>query len=92
VKLKLDENLPLSLKARLARGGHDVDTVADENLQGAEDPRVPAAAGDEGRLLLTLVDDRDKELADAIGERIAEELRRAEEAEQKRRAEGEGAG
>jgi predicted nuclease of predicted toxin-antitoxin system len=54
VKLKLDENLPLSLKPRLARRGHDVDTVPDEKLQGAEDPRVLSAAADEGRLLLTL--------------------------------------
>jgi hypothetical protein len=31
VKLELDENLPFSLKARLARNGHDADTVPDES-------------------------------------------------------------
>jgi predicted nuclease of predicted toxin-antitoxin system len=54
VKLKLDENLPVSLVDDLVQRGHDVDTVIDEGLTGADDPRVLAAAREDGRLLLTL--------------------------------------
>jgi predicted nuclease of predicted toxin-antitoxin system len=54
VKFKLDENLPVDLAADLHLAGHDADTVADENLTGAADPIVVAAALREGRTLLTL--------------------------------------
>lgn len=54
VNLKLDENLPLSLAPRLARYGHDVDTVDGEALLGQPDPVIVAAASREGRVLLTL--------------------------------------
>jgi predicted nuclease of predicted toxin-antitoxin system len=54
VKLKLDENLPHELAAALRGEGHDVHTVADEQLVGESDPVIEAAATDEGRLLLTL--------------------------------------
>lgn len=37
MRIKLDENLPPLLAARLVDLGHDVDTVADEELLGSED-------------------------------------------------------
>jgi len=40
MKIKLDENLPLQIAARLAILGHDVHTVFDENLAGAQDARL----------------------------------------------------
>ena len=33
MKIKLDENMPHRLVAALARHGHDVDTVLDEQLR-----------------------------------------------------------
>jgi len=49
VKFKLDENLPASATAVLAKRGHDVDTVPDEGLTGAPDPQVVAVAAADGR-------------------------------------------
>ena len=54
VKFKLDENLPVSCAAILARAGHDVDTVGEEGLSGAPDPEVVAAATATGRVLISL--------------------------------------
>ncbi len=54
MKVKLDENMPRSASQVLIAAGHDVDTVVDENLAGATDPRVVAAAAAVGRLLITL--------------------------------------
>jgi len=54
VRPKLDENLPHELAAALRSEGHDVHTVADEQLAGESDPVIVAAATGEGRLLLTL--------------------------------------
>ena len=54
MKFKLDENLPVSSAAILAKAGHDVDTVADEALVGAPDPDVVAAATAAGRILISL--------------------------------------
>lgn len=54
MKVKLDENVPRSAERALVAAGHDVDTVADEDLAGAPDPRVVAAAATTGRLLITL--------------------------------------
>jgi predicted nuclease of predicted toxin-antitoxin system len=53
VKFKLDENLPVSSAAILARAGHDVDTVGEEGLSGAPDPEVVAATA-AGRVLISL--------------------------------------
>jgi predicted nuclease of predicted toxin-antitoxin system len=53
-KVKLDEHLPRSLAAALTARGIDADTVTDEGLSGATDPEVLAAAGREGRIVLTL--------------------------------------
>ncbi len=60
MRIKLDENLPVGAALALRQMGHDVDTVEDEGLCGAVDPRVIAAAASDGRALVTL----DKGLAD----------------------------
>jgi predicted nuclease of predicted toxin-antitoxin system len=44
MRIKLDENLSLRLKAGLAELGHDADTVRDEELTGKPDGDVWAAA------------------------------------------------
>jgi predicted nuclease of predicted toxin-antitoxin system len=62
VKLKLDENLPTELVDDIQALGHEVDTVFDEGLHGAPDPRVLAGATEDSRILLTL----DKGLANLI--------------------------
>lgn len=54
MKLKLDENLPNDLGDALTRRGHDVETVLDEGLAGADDAAVLRASTDADRLLLTL--------------------------------------
>jgi len=54
VRLKLDENLGRRLRPLLAAHGHDVDTVVNEGLGGADDNAVAAAAQREGRMLLTI--------------------------------------
>lgn len=41
---KLDENLPDEARVAAAALGHAVDTVVDEDLGGASDPDVLAAA------------------------------------------------
>jgi hypothetical protein len=54
VRLKLDENLPRHLAEHLAGSDHDVDTVGNENLIGADDGAVLEAATVAGRVLVTL--------------------------------------
>jgi predicted nuclease of predicted toxin-antitoxin system len=54
VRLKLDENLPDEAREAAAALGHDVDTVADEDLGGATDPEVLVAASREDRFVITL--------------------------------------
>ena len=54
MKIKLDENLPLSAAATLQAAGHDVDTVIAEGLTGATDPDVAAAATAASRILISL--------------------------------------
>jgi predicted nuclease of predicted toxin-antitoxin system len=54
VKVKLDENLPRSAREVLVAVGHDVDSVAEEDLTGAPDAEVVRAATDSGRLLISL--------------------------------------
>jgi predicted nuclease of predicted toxin-antitoxin system len=53
VKLKLDENLPVTAAPRLAALGFDTDTVFDEGLSGRDDAEVWAAAQNEGRFFVT---------------------------------------
>jgi len=63
LKLKLDENIPNSARARLELLGHDVDTVLDEGLGGQADPQIWAAAQLEQRLLVT----QDMDFSDLTG-------------------------
>jgi predicted nuclease of predicted toxin-antitoxin system len=51
--IKLDENLPTVLVARLVALGHDVDTVPQEQLTGQSDPLVWNAAQQAQRFLIT---------------------------------------
>jgi predicted nuclease of predicted toxin-antitoxin system/alkylated DNA nucleotide flippase Atl1 len=53
LRVKLDENLPAGALAVALELGH-VDNVSSENLTGATDPDVLAAATADGRLLITL--------------------------------------
>ena len=54
MRIKLDENLPRRAGPILASAGHDVDTVEDEGLAGADDRTVSNAAATDGRLVITL--------------------------------------
>ncbi|HWB66829.1 MAG TPA: DUF5615 family PIN-like protein [Mycobacteriales bacterium] len=54
MKVKLDENIPVSAASALAAQGHDVDTVHGEGLAGCDDAAVLRAATSAGRLLVTL--------------------------------------
>ncbi|HWC12665.1 MAG: DUF5615 family PIN-like protein [Actinomycetota bacterium] len=54
MKVKLDENLPVSLGEVLAAHDHDVDTIIAEDLVGYPDAEVAAAVLTDGRLLITL--------------------------------------
>ncbi len=53
MRLKLDENLPESLRVELSALGHDVDTVRGEALVGREDPEVWKGAQLARRVLVT---------------------------------------
>jgi predicted nuclease of predicted toxin-antitoxin system len=53
VKLKLDENLPVTAVTPLAAFGYDVDTARDEGLSGRPDEDVWRAAQSAGRFLVT---------------------------------------
>lgn len=53
MKIKLDENLPVSLADLLADFGHDVHTTQSEGLTGCDDDTVWQAAQDEDRFLIT---------------------------------------
>jgi predicted nuclease of predicted toxin-antitoxin system len=53
MKIKLDENLPLSLASVLTNLGHEVHTVSEENLSGGKDHELWNAAQRESRFLIT---------------------------------------
>ncbi|MCX6377605.1 MAG: DUF5615 family PIN-like protein [Armatimonadetes bacterium] len=53
MKIKLDENMPVSLADVLAALGHDVHTTQAEGLAGSDDDAVWQAAQDEDRFLIT---------------------------------------
>jgi len=53
MRIKLDENLPVRLAAILTNLGHDVHTIAEENLSGRSDREVWKAAQQDGRFLIT---------------------------------------
>jgi predicted nuclease of predicted toxin-antitoxin system len=52
--LKLDENLGERGRVLLVDAGHDVATVAEQGLAGADDPRVIEVCRSERRCLVTL--------------------------------------
>lgn len=54
MKFKLDENLGETGRDVLEADGHDVMTVAQQNLSGASDEYVYAVCQQEGRILVTL--------------------------------------
>lgn len=54
MKLKLDENLGRRWAHELRNAGHDVHTIWDEQLSGASDIEVLAAAVNESRALVTI--------------------------------------
>jgi predicted nuclease of predicted toxin-antitoxin system len=54
VRIKLDENIPISAAQPLRNAGHDVDTVVDEHLTGADDGDVLRTATAADRLVVTL--------------------------------------
>jgi len=54
LRFKLDENLPRDAVTLLEQAGHDVDTVANQNLAGHPDAEVLQACQQERRTLVTL--------------------------------------
>jgi predicted nuclease of predicted toxin-antitoxin system len=54
MRAKLDENLPVEAAELLRRAGWECDTVDDEGLAGADDPRVAVRCQAEARVLFTL--------------------------------------
>lgn len=53
MRIKLDENIPANLTARLVELGHDADSVPDEDLTGQPDSAIWAATLAENRFLIT---------------------------------------
>ncbi|MHB8901754.1 MAG: DUF5615 family PIN-like protein [Thermoguttaceae bacterium] len=54
MRFKLDENFDTRLVPLLAQGGHDVDTVRDEQLSGRPDETIYETCRKSGRTLITL--------------------------------------
>jgi predicted nuclease of predicted toxin-antitoxin system len=54
VKLKVDENLPVEVAARLRHAGHDALTVPEQALTGILDEPLSVACTAEARALVTL--------------------------------------
>ena len=54
MKFKIDECLAPSAKALIEADGHDVMTVAERSLSGANDQRIYEVCRDEDRILVTL--------------------------------------
>ena len=53
-RFELDENMPTAAEAVLRDAGHDVATVGQQGLSGADDLAVHAACQAEGRAVITL--------------------------------------
>ena len=54
MRAKLDENVPIEATELLRAAGWSCDTVHDEGLAGADDPKIGAVCQEEGRVLFTL--------------------------------------
>ena len=54
MKFKIDENLPAEFASALRSSDFEADTVGDEGLSGAEDPRVFERCQIDVRILVTL--------------------------------------
>lgn len=54
MRFKIDENLPVEVKALLVSSGHDAHTVIEERLVGSEDSLIYQVAQMERRVILTL--------------------------------------
>ena len=52
MKIKLDENIPVSLVRVLASHGHDVTTVTAEGLVGRKDQEIWSRCQTQGRLII----------------------------------------
>lgn len=53
MKIKLDENMPVSLAGLLSSLGHDVHTAQSEGLAGRSDDTIWEVVQNEGRFLVT---------------------------------------
>lgn len=53
MKIKLDENIPATLKYLFSKASHSVDTVFDEGMKGALDAEIWPRVCDEGRFFIT---------------------------------------
>ncbi|RMD65440.1 hypothetical protein D6833_02995 [Candidatus Parcubacteria bacterium] len=53
VRIKVDEDLPLTVAALLREAGHEAETVLEEGLQGWKDPDLWRVVQEEGRFLVT---------------------------------------
>ncbi len=62
MKFKIDENLPAEVAEQLLGLGHQAATVSEEDLAGAPDNEIVAAAAAEARILITL----DKGIANLV--------------------------
>jgi len=54
LKFKIDENLPDECATLLRTAGFAADTVADEHMEGADDPQIFRQSQAEDRVLVTL--------------------------------------
>lgn len=54
MRAKIDENMPIEAAGLLRAAGWECDTVFEEALGGAEDPRISERCRAEGRVLFTL--------------------------------------
>ena len=53
MKIKLDENIPLSVQELFHNLGHDTDTARQENLAGVDDELIWRASQQSNRFLIT---------------------------------------
>ena len=54
MRFKVDENLPVQCVDQMREGGHDEQSVHDQGLSVAADPRIAEVCAEEGRVLVSL--------------------------------------